>query len=224
MVSIGNDWDEALFSEFTKEYYQNLREFLKAEYSSRKIYPPMNDIYNALRYTSLSGTRAVILGQDPYHGEGQAHGLCFSVRRGIPLPPSLVNIFKELNSEFGIPMPQSGELSGWAKQGVLLLNTTLTVREGAPESHKGRGWERLTDEIIKTVNKKSEPVVFLLWGSNARAKRALITNPAHLVLESAHPSPLSAYRGFFGCGHFRLANEFLTKNSLPPIDWARTAE
>ena len=224
MVSIGNDWDDALSYEFKKDYYLTLREFLKEEYSSRKIYPPMNDIYNALRYTSLSKTRVVILGQDPYHGPGQAHGLCFSVKRGIEMPPSLVNIFKELNAEYGMAAPDSGELTGWAKQGVLLLNTTLTVREGAPESHKGRGWEILTDEIIRCVNKKSEPVVFLLWGSNARAKRALITNPAHLVLESAHPSPLSAYRGFFGCGHFRLANEFLSKNGLSEIDWKQTSE
>ena len=224
MVAIGNDWDDALSSEFKKDYYLTLREFLKEEYSSRKIYPPMNDIYNALRYTSLSKTRVVILGQDPYHGPGQAHGLCFSVKRGIEMPPSLVNIFKELNAEYGMAAPDSGELTGWAKQGVLLLNTTLTVREGAPESHKGRGWEILTDEIIRCVNKKSEPVVFLLWGSNARAKRALITNPAHLVLESAHPSPLSAYRGFFGCGHFRLANEFLSKNGLSEIDWKQTSE
>lgn len=224
MVAIGNDWDDALSYEFKKDYYLTLREFLKEEYSSRKIYPPMNDIYNALRYTSLSKTRVVILGQDPYHGPGQAHGLCFSVKRGIEMPPSLVNIFKELNAEYGMAAPDSGELTGWAKQGVLLLNTTLTVREGAPESHKGRGWEILTDEIIRCVNKKSEPVVFLLWGSNARAKRALITNPAHLVLESAHPSPLSAYRGFFGCGHFRLANEFLSKNGLSEIDWKQTSE
>lgn len=224
MVAIGNDWDDALSCEFKKDYYLSLREFLKEEYSSRRVYPPMNDIYNALRYTPLSKTRVVILGQDPYHGAGQAHGLCFSVKRGTEMPPSLVNIFKELYSEYGMEAPASGELSGWARQGVLLLNTTLTVREGAPESHKGRGWEILTDEIIRCVNKKSEPTVFLLWGSNARAKRSLITNPAHLVLESAHPSPLSAYRGFFGCGHFRLANEFLSKNGLIEIDWTQTAE
>ena len=224
MVCLGNDWDRLLADEFRKEYYLKIRDFLKTEYFTKTVYPPMHDIFNALKYTPFENTRVVILGQDPYHEPNQAHGLSFSVKAGVKIPPSLVNIYKELNRDLGMAIPTHGDLTSWAKQGVLLLNTTLTVREGAPESHKGHGWERLTDEIIKTVNKKSEPVVFLLWGSNARAKRALITNPAHLVLESAHPSPLSAYRGFFGCGHFKLANEFLIKNSLPPIDWARTAE
>jgi uracil-DNA glycosylase len=222
MVSLGNDWDKLLFAEFQKDYYINLREFLKSEYSTRKIYPPMNDIYNALRYTSYANTRVVILGQDPYHGEGQAHGLCFSVQPGIKFPPSLQNIFKELKDEYGMPMPPTGELTGWAKQGVLLLNTTLTVREGSPQSHKGRGWETLTDKIISLVNEKSEPVVFMLWGGNARAKKSLITNKSHLILECAHPSPLSAYAGFFGCNHFRAANDFLKKNSLAEIDWSKT--
>jgi uracil-DNA glycosylase len=221
MVHIGNDWDEALKDEFTKEYYLKLREFLKKEYFSEKIYPKMGDIFNALKYTSLKDTRVVILGQDPYHGEGQAHGLCFSVKEGVPHPPSLKNIFKELYDELGIIPPKSGELCGWAKEGVLLLNTTLTVREGRPQSHKGQGWENLTDRIISKVNEKNEPTVFILWGSNARAKKALITNPCHLVLESAHPSPLSAYAGFFGCGHFRLANEFLRSKGLKEIDWSR---
>lgn len=222
MVHLGNDWDEILKNEFTKEYYLRLREFLKQEYSTRRIYPPMHDIYNALRYTSFKDTKVVILGQDPYHGVGQAHGLCFSVKAGVMPPPSLKNIFKELNAEIGMPHPETGELTGWAKQGVLLLNTTLTVRESAPQSHKGQGWETLTDRIIESLNEKREPVVFMLWGGNARAKKALIKNPAHLVLECAHPSPLSAFNGFFGCNHFVLANEFLKKNNLSPIDWART--
>ena len=216
MVSLGNDWDFALKGEFESDYYLKLREFLKSEYSTRRIYPPMGDIYNALRYTSLEKTKVVILGQDPYHGEGQAHGLCFSVKPGVKFPPSLNNIFKELQSEYGMEIPKTGELSGWANQGVLLLNTTLTVREGQPQSHKGFGWETLTDKIIEKTNEKNSPVVFLLWGSNARAKKALITNPMHLVLECAHPSPLSAYAGFFGCNHFRLANEFLEKTDFHP--------
>ncbi len=222
MVNIGNDWDGLLKEEFTSKYYLNLREFLKSEYSSRRIYPPMNDIYNALRYTPYEKVRAVILGQDPYHGPAQAHGLCFSVKRGVAAPPSLKNIFKELKAEYGMEEPECGELTGWAKQGVLLLNTTLTVREGQPQSHKGRGWEILTDRIISLLNERSEPIVFMLWGANARSKASLITNSRHLVLECAHPSPLSAYNGFFGCGHFRRANEFLSANSLSVIDWTRT--
>ncbi len=224
MVHIGNDWDTLLCSEFSKEYYLSLREFLKSEYSSKRIYPPMYDIFNALKYTSYANTRIVILGQDPYHGNGQAHGLCFSVKKGIKFPPSLKNIFKELNSELNVPEPESGELTGWAKQGVLLLNTTLTVREGSPQSHKGMGWEILTDKIISLINEKNTPVVFILWGSNARAKKALITNKNHLILECAHPSPLSAYNGFFGCNHFILANKFLNKHGLESIDWARVNE
>ena len=218
MVHLGNDWDEILKDEFKKEYYLNLREFLKSEYSTRTVYPPMNDIFNALRYTSYSDTRLVILGQDPYHGPGQAHGLCFSVREGVKAPPSLVNIFKEIHNEYG-ECPRSTELTYLARQGALLLNTTLTVREGAPQSHKGRGWEIFTDRIISLINEKPTPVVYLLWGANARAKKALITNPMHLVLESAHPSPLSAYNGFFGNGHFLKANEFLVKNGLEPINF-----
>ncbi len=223
MISFANDWDEILKDEFKKDYYLSLREFLKTEYNTQKIYPSMNDIYNALRYTSYSDTKVVILGQDPYHGEGQAHGLCFSVKPGVKFPPSLQNIFKELNSEYGTPMPKTGELTGWANQGVLLLNTTLTVRESKPQSHKGRGWEILTDRIISLINEKDTPVVFILWGGNARAKKTLITNKNHLILECAHPSPLSAYTGFFGCNHFRLANDFLKKNALTEIDWSRTA-
>ncbi|MBO7305026.1 MAG: uracil-DNA glycosylase [Clostridia bacterium] len=222
MVNIGNDWDEILKEEFCKDYYLNLREFLKKEYFTKTVYPPMQDIFNALRYTSRADTKVVILGQDPYHGHGQAHGLCFSVKPGVALPPSLKNIFKELSDELGIPPKSSGELTGWAKQGVLLLNTTLTVREASPQSHKGKGWEILTDKIIEMVNEKDSPTVFMLWGSNARAKSSLITNARHLVLECAHPSPLSAWNGFFGCGHFKLANEFLRANGLAQIDWSRT--
>ena len=182
MIALGNDWDELLREEWQKDYYLSLREFLKIEYQTQRIYPPMNDIYNALRYTSYRDCRVVILGQDPYHGYGQAHGLCFSVKEGVKFPPSLANIFKELGSEFGMTPPSSGELTGWANQGVLLLNTTLTVREGMPQSHKGRGWEILTDRIISLLNEKQTPIVFLLWGGNARAKKTLITRPHHLVL------------------------------------------
>ena len=219
MVHLGNDWDDILKDEFGKEYYLALREFLKTEYFTKRIYPPMQDIFNALRYTSYEDTRVVILGQDPYHGYGQAHGLCFSVKEGTPPPPSLKNIFKELHQELGIQEPRCGELIGWAKQGVLLLNTTLTVREASPQSHKGKGWEILTDRIIEIINEKDTPVVFMLWGGNARAKKSLITSSRHLVLECAHPSPLSAYNGFFGCGHFVKANEYLRKNGREPIAW-----
>ena len=222
MISFGNDWDKLLENEFKKDYYLALREFLKEEYSAKRIYPPMNDIYNALKYTSYENTKVVILGQDPYHGAGQAHGLCFSVQPGVKFPPSLQNIFKELSSEYGMVMPDTGELTGWAKQGVLLLNTTLTVREGQPQSHKGKGWEILTDKIISLLNEKQTPVVFILWGGNARAKKAFITNSHHLVLESAHPSPLSAYAGFFGCNHFILANQFLEKSGMTQIDFTKT--
>lgn len=219
MVNIGNDWDGLLGGEFQSEYYLRLRSFLKREYATQTIYPDMHDIFNALRYTSYADTKVVILGQDPYHGEGQAHGLCFSVKKPVEAPPSLQNIFKEINSELGFPAPAHGELTQWAKQGVLLLNTVLTVRSGCPNSHKGMGWELFTDRVIELLNERDKPTVFLLWGANARAKRALLTNPAHLVLTAAHPSPLSAYNGFFGCGHFVKANEFLTAHGVSPIDW-----
>lgn len=220
MVVLHNDWDEILAGEFEKPYYLALREFLKSEYSSRRIYPDMYHIFNALKATPYKAVRVVILGQDPYHGAGQAHGLCFSVPRGIEQPPSLQNIFKEIHSELGCPIPRHGDLSAWAKQGVLLLNTSLTVREGAPSSHSGKGWEFFTDKVIALVNELPHPVVFLLWGSHARSKKALLTNPRHLILESAHPSPLSAYRGFFGNGHFKKTNDFLTANGEKPIDWS----
>lgn len=220
MVNIGNSWDELLKPEFEKEYYLLLREFLKSEYRSHTIYPEMHDIFNALKYTPFEKVKAVILGQDPYHGKGQAHGLCFSVQKGIQKPPSLVNIFKELHSETGADIPKDGWLVPWAEQGVLLLNTVLTVREGQANSHKGKGWEKLTDRIIELLNDRPEPIVFILWGANARAKKMLITNPSHLVLESAHPSPLSAHNGFLGNGHFVKANNFLEF----PIDWSLKSE
>ena len=224
MVHIVNDWDNLLKEEFKSAYYLKLREFLKKEYFSATVYPPMEDIFNALRYTSYADTKVVILGQDPYHGKGQAHGLCFSVKEGTPPPPSLKNIFKELYNELGIKEPKTGELVGWTKQGVLLLNTTLTVREASPQSHKCQGWEILTDKIIELLNKKENPVVFMLWGANAKAKKALISNPKHLILECAHPSPLSAYNGFFGCGHFIKANEFLKSSGVNTINWSQINE
>ena len=219
MVHLGNDWDEILRSEFESEYYLSLREFLKYEYSHHRIYPPMNDIFNALRYTSYADTRVVILGQDPYHGEGQAHGLCFSVKDGTPPPPSLKNIFKELESDLGIKPPKNPELTGWARQGVLLLNTTLTVREGSPQSHKGHGWETFTDRVISLLSQREEPIVFILWGGNARAKKSLIDTKRHCIIESAHPSPLSAYNGFFGSRPFSRANDFLRSIGRDAIDF-----
>lgn len=219
MVNIGNDWDKILSDEWSKPYYLKLRSFLKSEYSRYTVYPDMYDIFNALKYTSFSDTKVVIIGQDPYHEPGQAHGLCFSVREGVEPPPSLKNIFKELESDVGIKAPKSGELTKWAKQGVLLLNTVLTVRRGQANSHKGKGWEIFTDRIISELNAKTTPVVFLLWGANARKKAEIIDNPIHKKLITVHPSPLSAYGGFFGCRHFSKANEILKENGLEPIDW-----
>ena len=220
MVNIGNEWDELLKDEFEKEYYKKLRGFLAKEYKSRTIYPDMYDIFNALRYTSYSDVKVVVIGQDPYHGPGQAHGLSFSVKRGIEPPPSLKNIFKEINSDIGCPVPTHGELVKWAQQGVLLLNAVLTVRAGEANSHKNSGWELFTDRVIELLNERSEPMVFLLWGGNARAKKRLITNPKHKILETVHPSPLSAYNGFFGCKHFSKANEFLILSGQSEIDWS----
>ena len=219
MVHIGNDWDALLADEWEKEYYQQLRQILKREYATQRIYPPMGDIFNALRYTSFADTKVVIIGQDPYHGAGQAHGLCFSVQPGGVPPPSLKNMFKELATDVGKPTPSTGELTGWARQGVLLLNTVLTVREGQPTSHKGLGWERVTDRIIAELNKKDTPVVFLLWGAHAQRKGELVTNPIHYKLQTVHPSPLSAHRGFFGCRHFSKTNALLQRHGLTPIEW-----
>ena len=219
MVQIGNDWDELLKDEFQKEYYQRLRVFLAREYKTQTIYPDMYDIFNALRYTAYKDVKAVILGQDPYHGPGQAHGLCFSVKKGVNPPPSLVNIYQELHDDVGCRIPQHGELTKWTKQGVLLLNTVLTVRRGQANSHKGKGWEILTDEIIRKLNDREQPIVFFLWGRNAKEKSAIITNPAHLILSCPHPSPLSADYCFFVCRHFSNANSFLQEHGQQPIDW-----
>lgn len=219
MVELGNDWQQLLQAEFEKEYYLELRQFLIAEYRAYNVYPDMHNIFNALKFSSYKDTKVVILAQDPYHGRGQAHGLCFSVQEGTPHPPSLVNIFKELNADLGIPAPKSGNLSKWAKQGVLLLNTTLTVREGCPMSHTKKGWETLTDKIFALLNERAEGMVFMLWGAHAKSKTALITNPAHYILAAPHPSPLSAFAGFFGCRHFSRANEILQDIGKVPIDW-----
>lgn len=219
MVNIGNDWDEILKDEWEKPYYQKLRGFLKAEYSSKTIYPNMNDIFNALKYTSFEDTRVVIIGQDPYHGEGQAHGLCFSVKKGVDIPPSLKNMYKELEADLGITPANHGELTKWAKQGVLMLNNVLTVCAGQANSHKGCGWESFTDRVISELDKKETPVVFLLWGANARKKAEIIKNPIHKKLITVHPSPLSAYGGFFGCKHFSKTNEILVSSGQKPIDW-----
>ena len=220
MVNIGNDWDKLLEEEFQSEYYLKIREFLKKEYSSARIFPDMYNIFNALKLTSYEDTRVLLLGQDPYHGEGQAHGLAFSVNKGIKIPPSLVNIYKELKTDIeGFEIPSHGYLENWAKQGVLLLNTSLTVRSGEANSHSKIGWSIFTDRIIELLNKREKPVVFLLWGGNARAKASLITESRHLVLQAAHPSPLSAYNGFFGCKHFSKTNKFLEENGFSTIDW-----
>lgn len=219
MVNLGNDWDSILADEWQKPYYLELRKFLKQEYSTQTVYPNMEDIFNALKLTSFKDTKVVIIGQDPYHGFGQAHGLCFSVKKGVVPPPSLKNIYKELKSDMGFEIPSHGELTSWAKQGVLLLNNVLTVREGLPNSHKGKGWEIFTDRVIGELNKKETPVVFLLWGANAQKKAEIITNPKHYKLMTVHPSPLSASRGFFGCRHFSKTNEILQKNRINPINW-----
>ncbi len=219
MVQFNNSWDILLKDEFQKPYYLNLRKFLVQEYKTQTIYPHMNNIFNALKYTDYKDVKVVILGQDPYHQPNQAHGLCFSVLKGVNPPPSLQNMYKEIHAEYGYPIPDHGELTYWAQQGVLLMNTVLTVRESQPNSHKGMGWEIFTDNVISLLNQRPEPMVFLLWGANARAKKKIITNPSHLVLESAHPSPLSAYNGFFGNGHFKKANEFLKSKGMAEIDW-----
>jgi uracil-DNA glycosylase len=218
-MKIKKDWVELLKEEFNKDYYKELSEFINNEYSTKTIHPPKEDIFNALLYTSYVNTKVVILGQDPYQTPGFAHGLSFSVNPGVQIPKSLQNIYKELNTDLGCYIPNNGHLKKWAEQGVLLLNTALTVVSGLSNSHQGKGWEIFTDKIISLVNEKKEPVVFILWGNNARSKKDLITNPQHLILESVHPSPLSASRGFFGSKPFSKTNDFLKKNGLQPIDW-----
>lgn len=219
MVKLGNDWDSILEDEFKKPYYLKLREFLKEEYKTQTIYPDMHNIFNALKASSFKDTKVVILGQDPYHEPNQAHGLCFSVLKGVTPPPSLQNMYKELADDIGFKIPTHGQLTKWAEQGILMLNTVLTVRRGQANSHKGMGWETFTDRVISELNKKDTPVIFLLWGSPARTKAEIITNPIHIKLTCPHPSPLSAYRGFFGCKHFSKTNELLINNGMTPIDW-----
>ena len=218
MVHFNNDWDEVLAGEFDQEYYKRIRYFLKQEYAEQTVYPPMEYIFNALRLTPYSSVKAVILGQDPYHGPGQAHGLCFSVQPGVKVPPSLQNIYKELKSDLGIEPPKDGTLTKWAKQGVLMLNTTLTVRAGQPASHSRIGWQTFTDAVIKTISDRCEGVVFLLWGNYARSKAVLVDKSRHHVLEAPHPSPL-ARGAFFGCRHFSATNEILAAEGKSPVDW-----
>ncbi len=221
MIEFNNEWDELLKDEFKKPYYLELRKKLIYEYRTQQIFPGMYDIFNALKYTSYSDIKAVIIGQDPYHGVGQAHGLSFSVKKGVAPPPSLVNIFKEIKSDLGIDnMGKHGELTEWAKNGVLLLNSVLTVRANQARSHRNLGWEEFTDNVIRLINLREKPVVFMLWGADAKAKAKLITNPNHLILKAAHPSPLSAFNGFFGCRHFSKANEFLKSKGIEEIDWS----
>lgn len=216
---IGNNWDNLLKEEYEKEYFQNLQKFIINEYKVKTVYPKMSEIFKAFMETSYDNVKVVILGQDPYHGENEAEGLSFSVKVGIQKPPSLVNILNELKDDLGCKIPNHGSLVSWAKQGVLLLNSTLTVVKDTPKSHSNKGWEIFTDEVIKIVNKKNTPVVFILWGSDARSKKKLITNKIHYIIESPHPSPLSSYRGFFGSKPFSKANNFLEKNNIKPIDW-----
>ncbi|MBU3093932.1 uracil-DNA glycosylase [Clostridium sp. CF011] len=219
MNNLVNDWNELLLEESNKDYYLKLRYFLKEEYEKAQIYPEMQDIFNSLKYTAYNDVKIVILGQDPYHGPSQAHGLSFSVKTNVPIPPSLLNIYKELNNDVGCYIPNHGYLKKWADQGVLLLNTVLTVRSGEANSHKNKGWEHFTDKIIALLNEKTEPIVFILWGNNAQTKQSLVTNPIHYIIKSVHPSPLSAYRGFFNSKPFSDANNFLTSVGEKNIDW-----
>ena len=216
---IGNSWDILLSEEYKKDYFKSLKDFVISEYKNKIVYPKMSEIFKAFIETSYEDVKVVILGQDPYHGENEAEGLSFSVKIGIAKPPSLINIFTELKNDLGCNIPNHGSLVSWAKQGVLLLNSTLTVVKDTPKSHSNKGWEIFTDEVIKIINKKNKPVVFILWGSDARNKKQLITNPIHYIIESPHPSPLSAYRGFFGSKPFSKTNNFLIKNGINPIDW-----
>lgn len=220
MSAISNDWLEPLKPEFKKEYYKNLHQKVVQEYNSTLVFPPADDLFNAFHFTPLSEVKAVILGQDPYHGDGQAHGLCFSVKKGVDIPPSLVNIYTELQDDLGCKIPNHGCLEKWAREGVLLLNTVLTVRAHKALSHRGIGWEQFTDAAIRILNEQDRPIVFILWGKPAQEKQKMLDNPKHLVLKAPHPSPLSAYRGFFGSKPFSQTNEFLEKNGIEPIDWA----
>ena len=219
MTKTGNDWDIMLQDEFDRPYFKRLENFLTEERARYEIYPPQEDVFNALRYSSFQDTKVVILGQDPYHEPGQAHGLCFSVNKGVTIPPSLVNIYKEIENDLGIKMPGHGYLADWAKQGVLLLNTVLTVRRGQANSHKGKGWEIFTDRIVEILNERQKPTVFILWGANAKSKTELITNKEHMVITGAHPSPLSAWKGFFGGRYFSKANRYLEITGQEPVDW-----
>jgi uracil-DNA glycosylase len=218
-VKIEKSWQEVLQTEFDKPYFENLVGFVKQEYASNTIFPPAGQIFNAFNTCPFNNVKVVILGQDPYHGPGQAHGLCFSVNDGIQFPPSLQNIFKEITSDLGIPAPKTGNLTRWAEQGVLLLNATLTVRASQAGSHQGKGWEEFTDAVIKTISEKAENVVFILWGSYAIKKKSLINASKHCILTAPHPSPLSSYRGFFGCKHFSQTNTYLTSKGKTPIEW-----
>ncbi len=218
-VRIAEDWKQVIGEEFDKPYFAELAQFVRDEYSSRRIFPAGRNIFRAFDKCPFDDLKVVIIGQDPYHGEGQANGLCFSVGDGVPFPPSLQNIFKEVHDDTGVPVPQSGNLDRWAEQGVLLLNTVLTVRAHQANSHQGKGWEKFTDAVIQAVNAQDRPIVYLLWGKPAQSKIPMLTNPKHLILKAPHPSPLSAYRGFFGCRHFSQANEFLKANGVEPIDW-----
>lgn len=219
MIRLNNDWDELLKDEFNKEYYLKLRDFLKTEYSTKTIFPNMYNIFDALKHTSYKDTKVLILGQDPYHGENQAHGLAFSVQPDVAIPPSLLNMYKELKSDLDCFIPDNGYLIPWADQGILLLNTALTVRAHEANSHKDKGWEIFTDKIIQLLNERKDPVIFVLWGANARKKKAFIDSSRHYILEAPHPSPLSAHRGFFGCKHFSKINEILNSVGKDPINW-----
>ncbi len=219
MSKLNGDWEEALKGEFKKPYYKELYYFVKNEYETKQIFPPFEDLFSAFHFTALKDVKVVILGQDPYHNDGQAHGLSFSVKPEVAIPPSLLNIYKELQADLGTYIPDNGYLLKWAKQGVFLLNAVLTVRAHNAASHSNRGWEKFTDAVIEILNKEDRPIVFLLWGRFAKEKAKMLNNPKHLVLTAAHPSPLSAYNGFFGCKHFSKTNEFLTKNNIEPIDW-----
>lgn len=219
MAPISNDWQQALKAEYAKPYYRQLYQFVNNEYHTHKVFPPGQDIYNAFHLTPLKDVKVVILGQDPYHNEGQAHGLCFSVNKGVEIPPSLVNIYQELHDDIGFIIPDHGNLTEWAQQGVLLLNTVLTVRAHQANSHRGMGWEQFTDAAIRVLNEQDRPIVFMLWGRPAQEKKQLLDNPRHLILQAPHPSPLSAYRGFFGCRHFSKCNAFLEANGVQGINW-----